>query len=624
MLRALSAVSIATLSCVPASCLFARVSHAQNNMSTIPTARSLPTGYMELKFETLDPFVRTTAGMQVTDRLYAGIRQEAYISSLNAAPLKLYPGLDFKFTLLEERMFMPKLALGLNSAIGQSTLASEYIVGSKRAGPFDFSAGMAWGKLGSAAHTNNPLGFLSSRFEKNRPVNDEDDNGPSHWFTGPDVGFFAGVAYQTPWKPLQLNAEWGADRYAIEHQLTPNYNAPNPWSTGATLKAFDHFTFHGALVGGEKLMGRLSYARNLSDLDTKRWEKNLPQTMRLTKKQAYQSSHMGLTGKNHSVSQRQLRSNVISPEEVWHGMETRAPDHVGYFDTNTWFQPKTLRVRFEQKFDMQQETTALLFRNAVIVDNINETVGGVLAGFGLRLNIENDLPAVIPASSNKLTRRDAVLYADKRINMERAFLAKNHSFGDVHTQIAMGYLEEMYAGAGGQILYRPYGKRLAIGAEAWDVVRRDPFSDFGVRATSNSQRWTGHINTYYELGDARTTIYGRVGRYLAEDFGATLGVSKYYNNGAKLNGYVTSTNAHEIDIFGGESDTFAGIRVQIPFERKKYMPAFMSDYCCDTDVSFEPINRDTGQLLNHPLPLYETSEPLSYRHLIRHWPEVKP
>ena len=30
--------------------------------------------------------------------------------------------------------------------------------------------------------------------------------------------------------------------------------------------------------------------------------------------------------------------------------------------------------------------------------------------------------------------------------MERAFLAKNHSFGDVHTQIAMGYLEEMYAG----------------------------------------------------------------------------------------------------------------------------------------------------------------------------------
>ncbi|MBL4589894.1 MAG: YjbH domain-containing protein, partial [Alphaproteobacteria bacterium] len=224
------------------------LSFAQEQLSTIPTARMYPQGYIGFKLETLDPFAHISVGTQLTDRLYAQLRQSAHISSLSDQAISLHPGLDFKLRLIKESATHPEITLGMNSAIGQNLLASEYFVMSKRYKSFDFSGGVAWGKLGSAAHIQNPLKSISSHFGKTRAVNSNNDSGPDHWFTGPDVGFFGGVSYQTPWKPLQINADWGGDRYVIEKNLVSNFNTPEPWAIGATVNVMKNMSFHGALI----------------------------------------------------------------------------------------------------------------------------------------------------------------------------------------------------------------------------------------------------------------------------------------------------------------------------------------------------------------------------------------
>ena len=45
-----------------------------------------------------------------------------------------------------------RISLGFRDLMGTGLFDSEYIVGSKRVGPFDFTLGMGWGNMGRAEH----------------------------------------------------------------------------------------------------------------------------------------------------------------------------------------------------------------------------------------------------------------------------------------------------------------------------------------------------------------------------------------------------------------------------------------------------------------------------------------
>ncbi len=597
--------------------------YADTQLSTIPTARMNPQGTLSFKLETLDPFIHTSIGAQLMDSLYVQIRQSAEISSLRDSAEQLTPGLDFKLRLQKEGDLRPEIALGMNSALGHSHLASEYLTFSKRYKSFDFTGGMAWGKLGGAGHVKNPLGKFFSHFKKERPLNDQDDNSPDHWFTGDEIGFFGGLSYQTPWTPFSLNLDWSADRYAIEQNLVSDFNTPNPWSIGATLQVMDNASFHGAVVGGEKIMGRLVFDQNLAKSETKKTTESLPHRIRKGDKKNYVSKYRGLTGKQILLPERALYATRNSPAEMWHDLETKTPPPPSYFKTNTLFKPLQYRVKFEEKLSLSEEDTTVLFRSALLFDTVTETALGTLAGFGLRLNLDDNLDLDTPTpSTTLLTRNDERLFAQKRFAVDRASLSKNYSFKDVHTSLSIGYLEEMFAGLGGEILYRPYKKTYALGLEGWHVHRRDPTSNFNLKLLDNSDRWTGHINTYYELPNKNTTLHAKVGRYLGEDFGGTLALSHIFLNGINLTGSVTATNKDNQDVFGGTDNALWGLRATIPLKHKR-LPKYLKKACCDIDFNITPLARDTGQTLKTPFPLYQTSESLSYRHLIQNWDDIR-
>ncbi|MBU0800314.1 MAG: YjbH domain-containing protein, partial [Alphaproteobacteria bacterium] len=225
---------------------------------TVPSARMDPSGTVRAHVGMAEPYVHATASVQIAEPLYIGVRQSARTSSLRGDPDRLYPGVDLRLRLLKESTYVPDVTLGLQSAIGHRRMAAEYLVLSKRYEDWDFTGGVAWGRLGNAAHISNPLKAVSHHFGKRRALDGEMPNGPEDWFTGEDVGFFAGIEYDAPWiEGLSIKAEWGADRYIAE-QAAFGHDAPEPWALGVAYQPKDWVNIGAALIGGDRVMASLS------------------------------------------------------------------------------------------------------------------------------------------------------------------------------------------------------------------------------------------------------------------------------------------------------------------------------------------------------------------------------
>jgi len=214
-------------------------------------------GTVRIHTGTSDPYIHTSASAQLLPALHVSLRQSGSISGLFDDAARLYPGMDFKLRLLRENAYRPEISLGLVSAFGHKRMASEYVVMSKRYKNFDLTGGMAWGRLGSAAHFSNPLKAIHNHFGKKRGFDGEMPHDMQDWFTGEDIGLFAGIEYYTPLDGLSLKADWGADRYIIE-AAQKGFETPNPWSLGLHYRPHQSVSVGGALVGGNKIMGTFS------------------------------------------------------------------------------------------------------------------------------------------------------------------------------------------------------------------------------------------------------------------------------------------------------------------------------------------------------------------------------
>ena len=175
-----------------------------------------------------------------------------------------------------------------------------------------------------------------------------------------------------------------------------------------------------------------------------------------------------------------------------------------------------------------------------------------------------------------------------------------------------GYLEEMFAGAGGELLYRPFGQRWAIGADLWFVQQRDYHVLFDLR---HYRALTGHLTAYYQMPWHDVRVAVSAGQYLAGDKGVTFEFSRRFSTGVQIGAWFTLTNVSARQF--GEGSFDKGIRIIIPFEWVAPF-ATQSGY----DLSLRPIQRDGGQRLNGDSILYQITEPSSYGTLTQEWNSV--
>ena len=168
---------------------------------------------------------------------------------------------------------------------------------------------------------------------------------------------------------------------------------------------------------------------------------------------------------------------------------------------------------------------------------------------------------------------------------------------DLFGMVYGGYLEPMYAGVGGEVLYRPMGERWSIGADLNYVRQRAFDQGFGLR---DYRTVTGHITSYTKLPfdlDAAVSV----GRYLARDWGTTIDISREFTNGVKFGGWVTRTTASSEEY--GEGSFDKGIYISIPFDEMMSVSTMSR-----ANIAWAPLTRDGGAMLHRQYSLHTMTD----------------
>ncbi|MFA0378593.1 YjbH domain-containing protein [Vibrio sp. 10N.222.54.A3] len=228
----------------------------------------------------------------------------------------------------------------------------------------------------------------------------------------------------------------------------------------------------------------------------------------------------------------------------------------------------------------------------------------------------------IPSDGTDQTPRVRTLfrsYVDDPVRLARLQLTWFEDYGSgIYTQAYGGYLESMFAGVGGEILYRPFNQNWAIGADMTAISQRDPESWFGtfdeeiqVNPDDSSRTYkvidkgtTGFITGYYTpqwdfLSD--TLLKVGFGKFLAGDIGTRVDFSKQFKSGVIAGAFVSLTDMTTEEY--GEGSYTKGFYVSIPFDLVTVKPSSSR-----AGFTWLPITRDGGQVLNKQYNLFDQTD----------------
>lgn len=660
-------------------------------LNTVPNARMHKSGTINLTASALDPYTHISLGFQPCESLYIGLRQSAETSGVMKDAEKMYPGVDLKINLAKESEYRPEISIGLQSATGHKRMAGEYLALSKKLLDFDITAGIGWGRFGSAGQIDNPLSKILPHFDKERPLDGDAPNKPDNWFTGKKAGLFGGIEYFPPLKikGLSLKLDIGADRYLAE-KTTSDFNAPAPWSLSVNYTPKDWLDISAGTAGGDKIFGTLSLRSPLKkwpgryiekketialspyrtpltlpgeidnsakkeeielDAITKdnntikadlNFSQDLPLPMQIGRAARHISNNAGespeeirivpiydgLRGPSISIARADFERALSktrngSPQEIWQNAKFDQ-ENSSELDTRKGSNEKLFhdfhfRLKLSNDISLSEEDSGILYRSAILAKFERRIGSGLISGEEWRLNLKDNLLSIreYRPYESEPTRSDIDVFTQRTISAERAYMGWMTTLdNNLYAGITGGYLEEMYAGAGGEILYRPFGKTWAIGGELWRAYRRTPYAALNLGLNGDVIN-TGHINAWYEIPDSELTIEAKLGRYLAGDWGGSLSLNREFDNGAKMSGFVTITDQDDYDIFGEKTNLYSGIKFTLPIGNTKFIPE-------NTEIQTEiaPIGRDNGQTIDKPLPLYQLTDKFSQRHIANHWNSI--
>ncbi len=132
---------------------------------------------------------------------------------------------------------------------------------------------------------------------------------------------------------------------------------------------------------------------------------------------------------------------------------------------------------------------------------------------------------------------------------------------DIYTKISGGILEQMYAGFGSEILYKPFDKNYSIGMNLYTVKKRGYDQKFKMLDYKTT---TGHIEFNYYIQNLGILANISYGQYLAKDKGFTFDLSRQNKYGFRAGIFFSNTDVSALEF--GEGSFDKGFYFQIPFE----------------------------------------------------------
>jgi hypothetical protein len=166
--------------------------------------------------------------------------------------------------------------------------------------------------------------------------------------------------------------------------------------------------------------------------------------------------------------------------------------------------------------------------------------------------------------------------------------------GDLYGKLSAGILERMFGGYGFELLYKPFDSLWGVGIEAWRVKQRDYEMQFSFL---DYETTTGHLSFYLREPQTGLFLHLSGGRYLAEDSGISVDISKQFKSGMNVGAFFSLTDISKAEF--GEGSFDKGIYFNLPLQ------IFYKDYRTNqTGFSIRPLTRDGAARIKHNFNLW--------------------
>lgn len=178
-----------------------------------------------------------------------------------------------------------------------------------------------------------------------------------------------------------------------------------------------------------------------------------------------------------------------------------------------------------------------------------------------------------------------------------------HPGQHLYVRASGGLYEEMFGGAGGQILYYPERASWAFDMNVDALKQRDVGGGFSFR---NYSTMTALAAMHYRLPVTGLTATVRAGRFLAKDIGGRFELKRRFRSGFEAGAWYTLTNGNDITGPGKPGRPYhdKGIFMSIPLETM-----LTKDTQANSRMSLAIWTRDVGQMVASPGDLYDMMEP---------------
>ncbi|OEZ98117.1 PAP2 superfamily protein [Duganella phyllosphaerae] len=229
-----------------------------------------------------------------------------------------------------------------------------------------------------------------------------------------------------------------------------------------------------------------------------------------------------------------------------------------------------------------------LYLNTAASVSLIETVSGV------KQPSNSNLPHV---------RTDVAKYlGESRFALSRVLLNKYATPAERwYVRGSVGLYEDMFRGAGGQVLYLPKNSQWAVDLSV------DALQQRGYKRLFDSLDYktvTAIASLHYKMPHG-ITVTARAGRFLAKDNGVRMEFKRRFDSGIEVGAWYTHTNGNDITTPGTPSKPYQDRGVFLSIPLRTMLPL---DSQNTMGFSLSPWTRDVGQMVASPGDLYDMVE----------------
>lgn len=229
-----------------------------------------------------------------------------------------------------------------------------------------------------------------------------------------------------------------------------------------------------------------------------------------------------------------------------------------------------------------------LYLNSALSAKVLETVSGVT----------QDSNSVLPHVRTDIAeyKRGARIKLNKLMINQYAMPAEHW-----YSRLSAGFYEEMYRGAGGQLMYVPKDSRWAADLSV-DALQQRGFKGWFDARDYRTVTALGAL--HYRL-PSDMTVTARAGRFLARDQGVRLEFKRRFASGMEVGAWYTKTNGKDITSPGTPTNPYndKGVFVSISLNSM-----LLADTQATANIAISPWTRDVGQMVASPGDLYDMIE----------------